>query len=235
MTRTLKALGLAVVAALALSVVAAPAAQANEQEFTSALGNTPVALHAGQDNQHVFTLTGGRSTECATATFTGTVTETPTKSITIAPEYSNCTVLIAGNKLPATITFPVECKYSFTAPKTSPPGVLVGTVDVICQIGFEIQIHVYEKGKEHIEGLPSEGGTEVCTYKVGAQNNLKNLTYTNNGNGTVLVDANVTNVAYNRTRGTTTNCGAASSVATYTGKSTVSGTFGGEPEGIHVE
>jgi hypothetical protein len=83
MNRKIKALGLALVAALALAAIMAPSASAN---FTSSAAHT--TLHGYQATTHKFTAgTGIGAMSCATATLAGTQSGTSSSTWTIMPTY----------------------------------------------------------------------------------------------------------------------------------------------------
>ena len=86
MNRKIKALGLALVAALALTAVMASAASAN---FTSTAAHT--VLSGSQVGEHKFTAgTGIGAISCKKLTFAGTGTSTSEPTRKIKPSYSEC-------------------------------------------------------------------------------------------------------------------------------------------------
>jgi hypothetical protein len=85
MIRNAKMLGLAIVAALALTAVMASVASATN--FTAA--SYPVKITGSQSSNHVFTVTGG-TVSCTTATFSGELTGA-SESMTVIPFYDGCT------------------------------------------------------------------------------------------------------------------------------------------------
>jgi hypothetical protein len=106
MIRNAKVLGLAIVAALALTAVMASAASATN--FTAA--TYPVKISGAQTETHKFTVGGGTVT-CSTATFSGEASEA-SETLTIIPTYSNCT---AFGFIGATVTgfSSTGCDYLF--------------------------------------------------------------------------------------------------------------------------
>jgi hypothetical protein len=87
MFRNLKVLGLALIAVLAMSVVAASAAQA---EPTMELGAATAEIEGEQTTGHTFTV-DGTSIECTTAKFTSGSVANGSTWVTAHPEYTGCT------------------------------------------------------------------------------------------------------------------------------------------------
>jgi hypothetical protein len=108
MRRKLKTLGLALVAAFAISAVVASAASAN---FTTATDNTTMTLLGG--NQ-VFKTEGGAKAECTSALGYVTKVATVQTELTAVPEYSGCTFTEGSITRLAKID-PMGCTYVFTA------------------------------------------------------------------------------------------------------------------------
>jgi hypothetical protein len=92
MKRNLKALGLALVAVFALSVVAASAASAAGEKFHAAVEPSVVTANNEGEGNHVFAA-GGTEVKCTTAKFAGTATAKTATSQTVHPTYSGCTFL----------------------------------------------------------------------------------------------------------------------------------------------
>ena len=106
MNRKIKALGLTLMAALALTAVMASAASGN---FTSSAAHT--ALHGLQGEQHKFTAGAGiGSITCATGTFSGTLAGTSQPTLVITPHYTNC-----KDGLGRTVHVNVVGSYEFTS------------------------------------------------------------------------------------------------------------------------
>ena len=94
MSRNLKALGLAMVAALALSAVAASAAQAANHHLTT---TAPAVVTAEDTVNTVFSITNGnREVECTTSKYEGTVSESTSTETTVTPTYSGCKIKNVG-------------------------------------------------------------------------------------------------------------------------------------------
>ena len=165
MTRKIKALGLALVASLALSVVGVSAASAAEFHSTS----SHTLLSAGQTTAHTFTVGSGfGAIKCATAEFKGTSAATTTKEQSVEPHYTNCTDSF-GRVVDVNDNGAV---YRFTNDNT---------------------VHVEVPGGAKIELKVTSGGSTVCTVTVASQTNSK-VSYSTSGSG-VLVSSEVTNVS----------------------------------------
>ena len=184
MKRNLKALGLALVAAFAISSLVASAAQATSQgKFTAA--KYPAVFTGSQDATatNAFTITAGNGqTTCKIATYEGTLTEASTK-ITVTPHYTECT----SSGLAATIHLN-GCHYIFEAGTwTQADNVTHGSAQIVCPAGKQIQItagpcivDVYPQtvpnGGVTFTNLPIGGGTNA-PYVV-AHVALKGIEYT---------------------------------------------------------
>lgn len=193
MTRNLKALGLALVAVLAMGAVMASAASAS---FDSEIEKTTIEGEQPAESKHKFTVEAG-STECSTAKFhslsstttTGPVTGTlsgsvyTSASLTIEPIYDNCT-----NSLLGEVNVKENgCHYRFTAGETISSTTTAGSVHVECHEGKVIEV-------------VRASGFNPCTIKVGPQT-LGGIVYHNEGSGStrdVLVTANVEGLKYSQ-------------------------------------
>ncbi len=206
-----KMLGTALVAMLALSVMASAASAA---EFKAA--KSPVNLFAGQDTKHVFT-TDGSAVECETATFEATGVVSPSKTVTVTPDYKGCTAFgFVGAKVEMK-----GCQYEFLQPNAE----LVGNVRLAC-------------GANKIRIFASFLGS-TCEVLIGetGNTNLAKVTYKNEATSpsTVKVTAAVTGITAEKTKdsgicplkGTGTV-----KTAEYSGTSTVEGVGG---VGVSVE
>lgn len=157
MIRKLKVIGLAFVAVLAMSAVAAPASQA-APEFTcspypctatgsSAKGAEEFTTEAGtvKCNSHflVEKVGGGDLTG-------------PSQKVTVTPTYTNCE---AFGFLSATVNVE-ECDYVFTATEKLGPDHYVHHVDIVCPTGQSIKITA---GTCKAEVKGQTGVTDVTT------------------------------------------------------------------------
>ena len=192
MTRKLKVLGLALVAAFAMSAVAASVATAEAFHFGSEVEHTVIT--GSQVTEDVFTVHGG-TVKCSTATYAGGTINSANKNsteITINPTYGGCR--FAGIADSATIDMN-SCDYLFT-PKTTDAGpVYTGEVHIKCKTqGDTITVTVVI------------GGVTKCIVHIPEQS-LSGITYTNvnPGGGAkthLLVDVNITGIKYSQTEGT---------------------------------
>jgi hypothetical protein len=213
MFRNLKFLGLALIAALAMSAVAVNTASADLLYGET----TPATLTGSQEGTDVLWVHGG-FVNCATVKYTGTTTAFGMSQITVTPSFSGCT--FAG--LAAKISMN-ECDYLLrfyiAAEDTT------GAIDIQCPFGKEITITA-----------PSLG-TPKCIVHIPPQNGLGvDFTGTNIGTGTTReVTLHIQRfVRYSQTAGTaeTGNCSTADNTSGgwYEGKAR----FTGENAAGHV-
>jgi hypothetical protein len=170
MNSKFKALGLTLIAVLAMSALVASAAQAAAGTLTSE-GKKVIAT-AEQTGEHEFTLTDQEvspgvfaSTKCKKATFTGTeATSEGATEVKVHPVYTECTAF----GLPATVTT-TGCDYTL---KTGEPvtGGWHVTTDVVCP-SASIKIT-----------------TATCEVTVGAQTGLTTSSVTNSGGSGTAMD-----------------------------------------------
>jgi hypothetical protein len=168
MIRNFKALGLAVVAVLAMSAFVASAAQAAPVVTTT--GN--VGVHGtGESIGEKFTV-DGVTTECKTSHYTGTSTA-GSSTLTLVPTYTGCTLAGTGLTVHVTTT---GCGYLFHLQNKS--GTTYNSkVDVEC-------------GASPIK---IEGTGTSCVATVGAQAGLSNVTATNDASD-VTIKPNVSGI-----------------------------------------
>lgn len=208
MIRSIKTLGLSLVAVLALGAMTATGASAAEFHAEEA----GVIVSGSKTNNHVFN-TGGGTVTCSTATFSGTATNATDDELTINPHYTGCTAFSIAN----THVKMNGCDYLFTVEASSSSG----------------PVHVQCPGSAQIEVTPTVFGFSACTVKIPGQTPTGGgVTYTNlNSESEVEVDANVTGIHYTSSGGL---CGSSGTNATYTGKAKVAGSVGGEAKDIWV-
>jgi hypothetical protein len=176
MTRSLKGLGLALVAMFAMAAISATAAQAATQ-FTSneypAAGTATTTQKIGEEKEYFETI--GRKLECEVAHFSGTLAGA-NKDLTVTPDYTdhtqggNCR---AGGTLITTVE-EKKCTFTFTATegtKVANTSYNVG-VDVVCPAGEVITVHV--------RNLLNSEDSCVITIETGTM--VGDLTGVNNGN-----------------------------------------------------
>jgi len=219
MSRNLKALGLALVAVLAMSALTAAGASAEAFQFKAE--KTPTTTLSGKQHgaADVFTTDTG-SVSCNEAKYAGTVTGTEVTEVTVTPTYSECTAFGLFN-------VPIDtngCQYKFTV-LTKVGANYEGKVDVVCPAGQVIKVTA-----------------PLCTVTVGAQNNVPGtITYTNVGAGAtreITVDVNLTGLTYEEHRplfGICENNTVLTHDGTYVGAGLVTGTNGGTHSGVFVQ
>lgn len=217
MIRNLKALGLALVAAFAMSGVAASAASADSFTTEKAPVNVTGTTDPGT-TESVVTTAG--SVTCH-GVYIGTVSNVSTTTIEVAPTYNNCTAL----GFPGSVVHVNNCKYVFHI--NSAAGVTTGTVDIVCPAGEELTVTALS------------AGTLKCTIHIGTQTDLSSVTYTSVGSGTtreVTVNVLITNLKYKHTSAGATGLGkctkGSATNGTYSGKAIV--TAREDPGSNHV-
>ena len=171
MIRSLKTLGLAVVAVLALTAVAAAGASASS--FDTGAEHTKYTAEA--DGNQVFTTEAGTVT-CTAVTGTAT-TKSATQNVanikTTKVEYTGCKTKTIFGEISVTVDFTTNgCQYNFTA----------------------------TEGKVHLECTKEEGviiNGPGCKITVPSPQTFSSVTYDNIGSGAtadVTITANVTNI-----------------------------------------
>jgi hypothetical protein len=162
MIRKFKALGLAMVAVLALSAIGASTAQA---QFTATSYPTTVTATSALGND-VITTEGG-SVECASH-FVGTLTEA-SNSLTLTPTYTGCK---AFGFLSATVSTN-GCTYKWTR-----ISVISAGFDITCPLNKQITIVA---GTCEVDILPQSGLLNVTISNrlldIDARLNLSGITY----------------------------------------------------------
>jgi len=211
MTRNLKALGLALVAAFAMTAVMASGAQA----LKVTVGSSPAWLTGKQVGEHRFTVhNNGPTLECATADFTATALKNGEEQVTVVPTYDNCKATIGLETLTATVTMN-DCDYLFHGGTEVTSTTFDGVeVDLKCPVGKVVEVHIYKKA-------PHEPINELCTLTVAEQNNLKENQFHNEADGTSNDVTLTTEVTVNITRHGSLLCGKASNGALYEGVTTI--------------
>ena len=179
--RNLKILGLALIAMLSMSAVAASMASADELTAE----NYPATLKGSLDEVAVpdkfLTTTGPVS--CKQANYDGTISG-PTTTVEVTPTYNECTAF----GFPAVIDHG-NCKYLFHIVKNTTEG----DVDLVCTSG---ELTVTAIG----------AGTPKCIVHVPPQSDITGtVKYSRIGAGTtqeITVVANLTGIDYTHTQGT---------------------------------
>jgi hypothetical protein len=213
MSRKLKTLGIAIVASLAMSAMAASAQAA--PEFHA--GNAHTILKGKQEtgSEHVFTAGesfGGIS--CTQAEFSGTTSALTEKTQTMTPVYENC-----ADSFGRTAHVSMNgCGYIFSVSNNA----TVGTTEIECPPGKEIVVTVT--------------ASPHCTVRIPAQKSVGPVTYHNIANGDVTVTSEAENVT-NTTEGGFFICGVSNghhTEGTYFGNTVVHGTNTTGTENINI-
>jgi len=178
--RYAKALGLAFVAMLALSAVAATAASADD--FTAE--KYPATLTGTNDpgfSDEFLTTIG--TFKCTKTTYTATVVG-PTTSLTATPSFSGC----------AAFGFPFVFDMNGCTFKFNIGAGTTGDADLVCPAGAELTI------------TATSAGTAKCTEHIKAQSDIAGMvTYSNIGAGTtreITISAALSGIDYTHTAGT---------------------------------
>ncbi len=234
MTRNLKALGLTLVAVLALTAIAASAASAeppNDAKLT--LDEYPATITGTQtepeDNELV--LPGNRSVRCEEIKYNGEYTEAEAEAgeATATPEYEGCTSTILGNVTPTTVTTNgCSLTLTFGTYIDETHSSATNTAHVTCPTGKEIEIHVWQTEAKHLNNE-----TPICTYGVPAQTVEETVNFTISGDMEhphtfLTITGEDLPIAVKRLSGTLTNCGAASQTGEITAKAKVEALNGDE-------
>ncbi len=225
MTRNLKALGLALVAVLAMTAFAASAAQATSPAEVTAEGGQATIDGLQEGELTVFTR-GARTVTCETADLHADVTN-GAGSITAFPTYEDCH---ANLGLPATVTMN-DCHFNFSLTENS-GGTFTAVSGLECADPNEkVEIHVYNNHTDHT------AGTSQCTYTFGEQGNKNTIELTNKPaegetpKDWVTADINVGGIVSTRPNNTThghgglLSCGAENhTTGTLVGQASLKGT-----------
>lgn len=152
---------------------------ANEFKLTSYPGE--VLAHATQEQ--VFTVEGGKLV-CKKASFGPKTVSGASSELHMSASYTECEGIGSnGAKSPATVKMN-ECEYDFHAGSGTSPSKSVGTVDVVCPSGHEIEITA-----------------ATCTTKVPAQTGLASMEYILLSSGKAEVIPLVKGIKYTTTSG----------------------------------
>ena len=222
MIRNLKALGLALMAAFALSAVGATAAQATPDDLivdapgaVTVTGEQLEILPNHKD--HTFTLSSGRGFTCGIVTADGTVADGD-NFITVTPTYGSC---FSNEIQPITITGN-GCSHKLHGGNLETPGTHAfkeGTVDLECPAGKQVEVHVYSNHHSHTTGT-----SVLCTYNIAPfQNKLAN-TYENTTTpdpDDIDVTTTAEGIVITRVTGSALVCGSLNQTAVHTGATTL--------------
>ncbi|HEX9967947.1 MAG TPA: hypothetical protein VGB06_08365 [Solirubrobacterales bacterium] len=169
MPRKVKAVGLALTAALALIALAASSASATNPRFHSEVAHT--SLTGEQEIRNTFSVNAG-TIHCSTATFAGTAAEATTTQLTIAPTYNGCKLTtVTLETLEATVDMN-GCHYLFT------PG---GQVHLTCPsapIRVTAPLCTVSVAPQTVEKVDYTNVGEGTTRSVTVTSTATSLTYT---------------------------------------------------------
>ncbi len=165
MNHRLKALGLALIAVLALGGIAAAGAQA-ETPIVSELAapnvtNLDVKDVTGTEDGKLARLgfgAGFRFIECTEARLTNAAIVGSATTVTATPNYEKC---VENGKTPVTVTHN-GCTATLTATKEK-EGKVLGDVTIDCAAGGQIELHIYEGAAGHA------ANKSICTYDIKPQ------------------------------------------------------------------
>jgi hypothetical protein len=215
MIRNLKFLGLALVAALAMSSVVASMASADV--ITSESGGV-TTVSGSQEGTDVFKVDEGE-VKCSNVTYSGSFNSGESSGL-VTPAYSGCTFV----GLIATIDMN-SCQYRVNVTGGASTE---GSIDIVCPGTNEITV-------------TAPAGVPKCVIHIPAQTDRTQVTGTNVGSGTtreLTLDININNIKYSKTSGSaeTGNCKTADNTTggEYIGKATVTGFSGSAHVGIFL-
>jgi len=214
MIHTLKTMGIALIAVLAMSAVATSAASANPLFHTEFAGTTLTGGQTGIVANVLKTDLG--EMKCKVVQFGGSQAAQTTTTMTLNPKYEECK--IGGSNATVTLN---GCAYTFHLEEQAEP--VEARMGIECPFaGGKIEIHVGE-----------------CTITVPAQEPRKTVTFTNEGEGTtrsVVADLNVSGIHYIEHGAGCASETVTTENGTYTGVITVKGEDSeGHHKGIWVE
>jgi hypothetical protein len=205
MMRNLKTLGLALAVAFAISVVAAPAASAQQGFITSDGPMTLIAEETGEVGSNAVTAFGFRA-ECPGSTGTGhkynvtphTLIPSGETTFTLTPHLKqanhNCRVF-SGN-FPTTADFN-GCDYVTHIGITSGgTGTYNGTTDIVCPVGQEITFTVFTNTTDETNNKP------FCVLHIKPQTGLAGVHGTDTGNGFIDLAGTIEGIHMSKTNAT---------------------------------
>ena len=227
--RNLKALGLTLVAALALGSVVASGAQA-EGKFKA--GKYPASLAGTSTGAHVFSFAGGvRKISCGESTFRSSEELTAeSESAGIWWNYYLCSV---NGGLPFRMS-PYGCSLTWSVSKVLSPTTATGAQTYNCPGAGEFQFSIYANAEKEEENIP------LCKYGIPSQGPLATIGYENLGSGStanVNMAINVSSIKVNVLKGGKLICGALTgetTTAQYTGNLNLIAKSAGVQTGLSI-
>ncbi len=180
MTRKLKAFGLTLTAALAVSAVAASAASAESFAFHSEIEHTNLT-GSGEGTSSLVVDAG--TLKCNTAKYEGTMTSQESTSLALSPLFESCTM--SGGTADVSMN---GCQFVLTA-STKEGGTYKATMDISCSEGKSIAV------------VATVAGVTKCTIHVPAQT-LSGATVSEVSEGDIKAVASIAGINYSQTAGT---------------------------------
>lgn len=182
MTRNIKALGLALLAAFAFSALAVQTASADTTKHQFATtGEAPTVLTGEQEageGKHKFTV-GEATLTCEHVTFSGTVSGTEADHVSVVPSYTECHD--SSGSVPVTVHVN-GCTFTFHSDtEETGEGESATThapVDIVCPSGKEITITISEAEKPCVVHVPPQTGLHGVTYTNITENEKDAVTVT---------------------------------------------------------
>ena len=224
MSRYLKALGLGLIAVVAVSALATSAASAGKLTV-SAYPAVLSGVQTGEANKISFE--GGRSLECGEIFYLGEYKEgeVAEEMASLAAQYKNCSATILGNVTPATITTN-GCALTLSFGSVANATSATGQTNIKCPAGKKIETHIWKTDAEH-----TANGAAFCTYTIGEQTATGTVNYSADATHAQLTISG-SGLALNaeRTGGTITNCGKASQATSVSFQATVTAKNEGETQ-----
>lgn len=180
MTRKLRPIGLALVAALAIGAIGASAAQATQ--FHTKGGVYPATVTGVHLTNQIFKfdVEAGKNNEliCKKASFSGTLSKASTQ-LTIHPTYEECTF----SGINATVNTE-KCNYVFNSGAKINPDEYTGTLDIECEPNQFINVV-----------------TTTCEIHITPQNGLKEIILIDStAAGNILTEFNLAAFSYSITK-----------------------------------
>jgi hypothetical protein len=214
MTRNLKALGLAILAIVAVSAIGISTASASFPLFHAEMADTTLTGSQGQLVANVLTTDMGEL-KCNDVTFSGTTPGVTFATLTLKPKYTQCQ--LGGENAVVTEN---GCAYLFHLGESTEP--IEAKMDIECPDGQRLVIHIPE-----------------CTTTIPPQAGLQTVTFTNEGENTtrsIIADLNIAGFHYVEHGAGCANETVTTENGTYTGEITVTGEDANQVhKGIWVE
>ena len=230
LVRNIKALGLALVAVLAMGAVAAAGAQAAIHLTTSQSGTDVAGTISGTQTVKAVLSTPKGQVECNKATFAASTATGTNMELTVTPTYEEC----EGFGLPATVTMN-GCEYTLATPTVVAADEYTGEADLVCPANTLVEVHVY------LFKNPWE--SSLCTVTIGnaaggTSGPFGHIIYTDETNtptsaNTILLHLTLGNIPVQE-HGTCPDATTTAINGSLTGTVKVSATAGGNPADMEL-